>query len=226
MAGTEDTDEPLAREGEHVPPAFRKNAYHCPRCGVLTAQDWRQLSMPGIGVVPVWWVRCTTCEQAQLWMGSDVENAAMLWPAATLGPRPHIDMPEDVRKDYEEARSILQQSPRGACALNRLALQKLVDGLEPGNASLNDKIGTLVKKGLSDTVQQALDALRVFGNNAVHPGELRLDDDVETATALFECMNMIVEDRVAKPKRMKKLFDRLPQGAKDAIAKRDGAATT
>lgn len=43
-------------------------------------------------------------------------------------------------------------------------------------------------------------------------GELDLDDDVATATALFECMNTIVEDRVARPKQMKALYSKLPRG--------------
>lgn len=130
-------------------------------------------------------------------------------------------MPDDVKADYDEARSIVTLSPRGACALNRLAVQKLVDGLVPGRGDLNDKIGKLVESGLSETVQQALDALRVIGNNAVHPGELDLQDDTETAVALFDCMNLIVEDRIARPSRINSLYDRLPDRAKAAIQRRD-----
>jgi hypothetical protein len=130
-------------------------------------------------------------------------------------------MPDDVRADYEEARSIVGQSPRGACALNRLAVQKLVDDRVSGDSNLNNKIGTLVEQGLPVPVQQALDALRVVGNNAVHPGELDLRDDTDTAIALFECMNMIVEDRVAQPKRVTRLYERLPAAAKAAIQRRD-----
>ena len=49
-----------------------------------------------------------------------------------------------------------------------------------------------------------------------------LTDDTDTATALFSLVNFIVEDRIAQPKKRKAIFDKLPEGAKAAIRKRDG----
>ena len=57
--------------------------------------------------------------------------------------------------------------------------------LNESGKNLNYDIGNLVKKGVPEHVQKALDSLRVIGNNAVHPGELDLKDDVETAILLF-----------------------------------------
>jgi hypothetical protein len=74
-------------------------------------------------------------------------------------------------------------------------------------------------------VQQALDVLRVVGNNAVHPGEFDVTDDTETALALCECLNVIVEQRIAQPKRIELLYSRLPEGAREAIVKRDAPGT-
>lgn len=62
-------------------------------------------------------------------------------------------------------------------------------------------------------VQQALDALRVIGNEAVHPGELDLRDDVDTASGLFELINVVVEDRITRPKRVAEMFAKLPAGS-------------
>lgn len=134
-------------------------------------------------------------------------------------------MPDDARGDFEEARSIVSISPRGACALLRLATQKLADDLVEGGGDLNRKIGVLVERGLSQEVAQALDALRVVGNNAVHPGEMDLTDDTVTANALFDCLNLIVEDRIARPNRISDLFNKLPQRARDGIAARDSHLT-
>lgn len=213
--------QPLAREGEHIAPEFERSQYNCPECGVLAQQFWGQLLTRTGGFQRVWTVECGNCRKDQIWTEFG-GIPRMVRPLVGGGPRPHIDMPPEVMADYNEARSIVALSPRGACALNRLAVQKLVDAFVPGSANLNGKIGTLVDQGLSSTVQQALDALRVIGNNAVHPGELDLQDDMGTALALFECMNLIVEDRIARPSRISKLYDRLPDKAKAAIEKRDG----
>lgn len=132
-------------------------------------------------------------------------------------------MPEEVRKDYEEAQTIVMQSPRGACALLRLAVQKLCGELGESGRNINSDIANLVQKGLSVEVQQALDSLRVIGNNAVHPGEMDLTDDPETAAALFELLNFIVDDRISQPKKRAEIFAKLPTKAVAAIEKRDGS---
>ena len=138
-----------------------------------------------------------------------------------IAPLPSVDTPQDVKEDYEEARSIFNQSPRGAAALLRLAIQKLVIALGESSDNLNDSIGNLVKKGLRTDIQKALDVVRVVGNNAVHPGELNVEDNPEMALSLFKLTNIIVEDMITKPKEVAELFDALPEGAKGAIAKRD-----
>lgn len=147
----------------------------------------------------------------------------MLWPFGIANaPLPHSEMPEDVKADYIEARSISALSPRGASALLRLGIQKLCKHLGGTGENINQDIGALVKKGLPVQIQQALDVVRVTGNNAVHPGELRLEDKPEIAQALFGLLNLIVENRIAEPKRVEALYASLPEGARKAVEKRDG----
>lgn len=50
-----------------------------------------------------------------------------------------------------------------------------------GGKNIDDDIVRLVKKGLNQTIQKALDAARVIGNEAVHPGTLDLKDNHDTA---------------------------------------------
>ncbi len=169
--------------------------------------------------------RCTHCTQPAFWRrlkGPSGSYGVMVYPSLVKkGPAPHVDTPADVAKDYEEARSIAGQSPRGAAALLRLCIQKLCSELGEDASNLNGAIGALVRKGLPVEIQQALDVVRVIGNNAVHPGQIADSDVAEVADELFGLINFIVEDRIARPKRIQALFDKLPQGAKDAIAKRD-----
>lgn len=88
---------------------------------------------------------------------------------------------------------------------------------------LNDDIGSLVKKGLRPEIQMALDSVRVIGNEAVHPGVLDLNDDPDTALAMFELVNLIVDHAITAKKRAETAYyNSVPQSKRDAIARRDG----
>jgi len=81
-----------------------------------------------------------------------------------------------------------------------------------------------VKKGLPQHIQQALDIVRGIGKFAVHPGELDVGDNPESAKQLFGLINEIIEDRIGKVKmldRIKAAYDDLPKSKLDAIEKRD-----
>jgi hypothetical protein len=94
--------------------------------------------------------------------------------------------------------------------------------LKEHGKDLNKDIGSLVKKGLPDRIQKALDVVRVIGNESVHPGQIDLNDNPAITTKLFELINFIADAMITKPKEIDKLFDGLPDGKKEAIQKRDG----
>jgi len=145
----------------------------------------------------------------------------MLYPISSVAPLPAKDMPNDAKKDFEEARNVVGSSPRAAAALLGLALQELMIHLGEKAENLNDDIASLVKKGLPQKIQRALDGIRVIGNNAVHPGQIDLKDDKQTAITMFELMNTIVEVMITQPKQIDEIYGKLPKSAKDAIEERD-----
>lgn len=159
---------------------------------------------------------CDHCSQYSIWVGSK-----LIYPATRTAPAPHSDMPKSVNPDYEEARAVFGDSPRSTAALLRLAIQKICIELGLPAKNLNDDIGELVKQGLPIQVQQSLDIVRVIGNNQVHPGLLDVRDDAQMATTLFELVNIIVEDRIARPKKIADLYGKLPEGARKQIEERD-----
>jgi hypothetical protein len=87
--------------------------------------------------------------------------------------------------------------------------------------NINDDIKSLVSKGLSALVQKALDYCRVVGNNAVHPGEIVINDTPDVAMKLFSMINFIVEDRITKPKEIEALYNELPEDSRKQIESRD-----
>jgi hypothetical protein len=207
------------KAGETILPEFGLGTFHCQRCFVYAPQQWQRLTSDD----PIWRCTCVNCAFTSYWhaLKSEPEKARLVFPGRSGAPVPHAEMPDDVRDDYQEAGEIVDSSPRGAGALLRLALQKLMPHLGGTGKNINDDIASLVQKGLSPSVQQALDSLRVIGNHAVHPGELDLQDDPETVHALFDLLNFIVEDRIARPKKLDELYGKLPERARVAIEERD-----
>ena len=163
--------------------------------------------------------QCFSCKGISIWVYNK-----LVYPLSGRSDAPpaNPDMPTDIRRDYDEAASILELSPRGAATLLRLAVEKLCEKIEPKGESLNDKIGNLVKQGLSPEIQQALDVLRVIGNSAAHAGKIDIEDDKETALGLFRYLNLIVDRMVSEPKHLKQASETLPEGVREQIKKRDG----
>jgi hypothetical protein len=208
----------------YVAPKLKLSSFHCPNCEVFAHQLWYdatyfrgQFDYPRVPDVTV--SLCSHCGKYSIWLGD-----VLLFPEITGAPLPHPDTPPKVREDYEEARRVFGKSPRSSAALLRLAIQKTCIVLGQPGKNLNDDIGELVKAGLPVAIQRSLDIVRVVGNNQVHPGVLDVRDDPETATRLFELVNVIVEDRIARPKQIDALYMKLPEGARKQIEERDAKA--
>lgn len=131
-------------------------------------------------------------------------------------------MPDDIKNLYNESRDIVNQSPKSAAALLRLALQKLIIYLGESGENLYKDIGNLIKKKkLPSKIQKSLDSVRILGNESVHPGTINLDDEREAALLLFKLINIIVEYTITQPKEIDKLYEMIPETKKNSIKKRN-----
>lgn len=162
---------------------------------------------------------CSACENFSVWVDKEIT-----YPKLTSLPPPNNDLDYDIQELYVEASNILIESPKGATALLRLALQKLLKQVGKSGKNINADIKELVAEGLSPKIQQALDLLRVIGNNAVHPGQINLDDNADIAHKLFGILNFIAEELITKPKELEGLYaDLIPETTQEHIKDRDKA---
>jgi hypothetical protein len=210
---------------KHEPPSFKASAFNCPHCDAYAQMQWAilQVVAGGITGTKASLAHCMRCNRESVWW-SPVVNAnegVMIYPSMTTAPLPHEDMPADVRADYEEARQIVGVSPRAASALLRLCIEKLCMGLKAEGSNINAQIAYLVTQGLPPKIAQAMDVVRVTGNNAVHPGQMEPDDLEAISATLFTLVNMVVEDRITRPRMIDDVYASLPQGALKAIENRD-----
>ncbi|MGE0267073.1 MAG: DUF4145 domain-containing protein [Candidatus Omnitrophota bacterium] len=218
---------------KYYPPLYAKGEFHCPHCKVFAKQFWAHIEAQHLhadhfigitvstfreGLEKEWRLsKCEHCEKKCIWLGKD-----MIYPRIISVAQPNEDLEQTIQKDYLEAANILNESPRATAALLRLALQKLCKQLGQKGENINDDIGNLVKAGLNHHIQKSLDILRITGNNAVHPGEINLEEDKEKVYKLFELLNFIAQKMITEPKEISRFYENLPEDAKKAVKKRDG----
>lgn len=213
---------------KYLEPKLNENSFTCPNCNTLSGIAWdeytvithdggvylNQGSYEGYSHLSI--SKCVACDEIHIWL-----DEKMIYPLISGIPMPNEDMPQNVKEIYMEARDVYPYSKRATAALLRLAVQVLCKELGEKGKNINDDIGELVKKGLSVQIQQALDSIRVIGNNAVHPGEITLEEHEDVAGILFTLINIIVEQLITQPKKIAEVYGLLPIGALESIEKRD-----
>lgn len=175
---------------------------------------------------------CSHCKESSLWRIEETKkNAAgyaipsrgmMIFPDTGIAPLADPDMPEDVKRDYEEAAKISSKSPRGAAALLRLGLQKLCKHLGKNGKNINDDIRALAAESiLPPMVIKVADTVRITGNNAVHPGEMSEEDFDHVASKLFDLLNFIVKKTITEPKELEALYIKVPEKTRVSAEEQD-----
>lgn len=202
-------------KSEYTPPSFKGEAYHCPHCGVFAHQHWYEITLEedsdegagGTGeVLSV--STCEKCDNFALWIDEKI-----IYPVSGKAPFPLEDMPEEIKREFLEARSILDLSPRSATALLRLALEKLISHLGEGEEVM-ENIENLKNRGLDVKFQTALQSVRMIGEDSVEPGQIDPGDDEETALILFNLLNLIVDTLITQPRMVDEILEKLPGSKK------------
>jgi len=164
--------------------------------------------------------QCYNCNEFSIWV-----HDQLIWPETKFQIEPNDDLSPEIKTLFNEARAIVTSSPRGAAALLRLCVQHLCKDLGEAGRNIDQDIANLVTKGLNPIIQQALDIVRVIGNESVHPGEIDLNDNREISLKLFDLINLIADQMITQPKNVQDLFQSLPKNKIEGIEQRNKRAT-
>jgi Domain of unknown function (DUF4145) len=197
-----------------VAPRRDADIFSCPFCGVFATQRWEPFVVgyesKGSKGAGAWWgigreaggiamSFCENCRQAMVWRGDDP-----IWPLVSSAPTPSLFMPDEVHRDFDEARQVFDRSPRSCAALLRLAVQSLCRHLGRPGDDVGVDIEALVGNGLPASVWKLVDTARLVGDDAVPPGVLDGHDGRETAIALFDLIDVMVDKMIAEPARWRR----------------------
>ncbi len=202
-------------------PKYNLSSFNCPHCQAFSSQHWVDVyaGFRGDNMDKIKLSFCDHCKKYSLW-----HKCQMISPEFSGVEPPNQDLDIEIQNDYIEAAGIIQKSPRGAAALLRLAIQKLCKQLGKSGKNVNNDIASLVKDGLPEKIQKALDTVRVTGNEAVHPGVLDLKDNIDIAYNLFKLVNFITEKMITEPQEIDSLYEAMPDDKKEEIKKRDNSS--
>jgi len=195
---------------------FKKKIFQCPHCGISTKHEWYNLAKGKIAknginyyeaFIPNFYLSlCSKCKRYSVWL-----NDKIIYPDLSFAPWPTQDMPLDIKDGYLEARGVVTSSPKASSALLRMCLRNLMIHLGESGKNIELDISNLIKKGLPKKFHHALWAAGVIGAGATKPNEITLKDDVDTAIALFNLLNKIVEATISQQKKVKRLYTKLPK---------------
>ena len=234
------------QSGDPRIPRYSKASFDCPHCGSYAQQGWTNLKRDEeetflSNFVDMLRIRdvfsastCLACNRTAVWRKgsalnspqSPIVEAELIWPMPEQFERAlPPETPAGVSQLWEEARRVAPVSARGAAALLRLALQVLLqEHVTPGETHLSTAIAEAFVSGVPEPVLQAMDFLRLTGNDAAHLAEVRLDEDGETLTAMFGLLRYVTEETVVRSARARSLYGSLPQSKRDEIDKRNQKA--
>lgn len=159
----------------------------CPRCGAPNALDWfpliqnmtaygHELTFSAYGVDQLDFAKvgkvvefidpmvfrsgvCRSCGQVVIYKGLD-----LAYPIPK-GIPPVDCMPDAAKEVFRESQDIIELSPRAACAMLRICVERMVNAAEAKGDNLAQKIESL---NLPPKLTKLAHACRLVGNDAVH----------------------------------------------------------
>ena len=193
---------------------FAKKTYTCPFCGCKQAysHDCCEYAYAGYHTsyskrgddekehdIEIYHLKCnnTTCSKITVVAKSKtITNKQWdIFPENVCRHYPNY-IPQQIRDDYEEACSIINNSPKAAATLLRRCLQGMIhDFWSIHGKNLNAEI-TMLKEKVQPSQWNAIDGLRKIGNigaHMEHDVNLVIDIDHDEAIKLQKLIELLLE---------------------------------
>ena len=196
-------------------PAHLETAFKCPICGVYSSQKWCEMYAEEntddffhLGKYML--CTCLYCNQKSIWYKKN-----MVLPPIGEVPPPNHDLRDDIKEDYNEARNILVYSPRAACAILRLAIDKLMTqvGFDKYQVTKNKKDSG--ENNLNNKLGRTLERLSMKGKTQIEAGKIDSTDDKAVAMGLFELINLITELKISQSNKINQLNELVSHSIND-----------
>lgn len=175
----------------------------------------------------IWLIEISTITDESL--GYGLEDPEVVKKRILVYPKTHNrkpvapEVPEQYKKDYNEACLVIDLSPKASAALSRRCLQNILHNhFKINHNNLHKEIKEILDENilLSD-VADVLDAIRHIGNFSAHPfenihsGEI-IEVELEEAEWLLQIIEELFDYCFVRPVRNKKRTDALKEKQKKA----------
>ena len=164
----------------------------------VSSKDLKSLPKGGLVHVSI----CQSCLNMTFW-----QNDEIIFPTP-IGIEPNKDMPPNVRELFVEAQRVTYLSPRSACALLRVSLERLADHVAElrgvsgyrKDAKLFQKLNAL---SLRPDILAICSTIRAVGNSSAHGNtkaaeiDFTNEDSVDVALKTAQLINYLVESLIS-----------------------------
>lgn len=201
----------------------------CPHCGsgvhfeliadvnLRGTGGWKMPSGPDAARIIA--LGCPACMCVSLLFGNSPDKMmparTFVWPLSESPDRAPGGLDQEIKKFYDQARSIIASSPDGAAVLTRRCLQQVIRTRLPiKHSSLFKEIEEAIKcPELSKPTADALGHIRDIGNWSAHPildeSDTLIEVTREEAEYTLQTLELCFDDLYVKTSRVEEMTKRI-----------------
>lgn len=171
----------------------------------ISSRDYYSPLKEGVHETPylihVIFQKCPVCEEQSIvinGIGTKVKDiSGMVYPSSSAKKYPDY-IPEQIRRDYEEASAVLHISPKASATLSRRCLQGMIrDFWDVHERKTLAQEIEAIKDKISPQARKALDATRELGNIGAHMEQdvnMIIDISSDEAHALVKLIELLIKE--------------------------------